>query len=35
MKQETKKNPQKKTQIKHFLALYTRYTNIKRHYETI
>ena len=34
MKQETKKNPQK-TQIKHFLALYTRYTNIKRHYETI
>jgi len=34
MKQETTKNP-KKTQIKHFLALYTRYTNIKRHYETI
>jgi len=34
MKLETKKI-HKKTQIKHFLALYTRYTNIKRHYETI
>ena len=34
MKQETKKNPQKK-QIKHFLALYARYPNINRHYETI
>jgi len=34
MKQETKKNPQKNTN-KTFLALYSRYTNINRHYETI
>jgi len=35
MKQKTKTKFHKKIQIKHFLALYARYTNIKRHYETI
>jgi len=35
MKQETEKKIPQKTQIKHFLALYARYTNIKRLYETI
>jgi len=35
MKQETEKKSTKRTQIKHFLALYVRYTNIKRLYETI
>jgi hypothetical protein len=35
MKQETEKKSTKRTQIKHFLALYARYTNIKHLYETI
>ena len=35
MKQKTKKNLHQKNTNKTFLALCSRYTNIKRHYETI